>query len=466
VALLAPWAWAAGDLGLPPATANRILDGKADLARLTFREAFLLLAEKRFLDVNLVIAPGTPGLERPCGLRVAGLTLGEVVQLLLQLTDTKLAPAGRRTFVVTRRDDPRQFGARRTATLYPLRVLPSRVLEFLEADPELRVRVPPGVVHADDRFGLLQLTATPSAIEALRALVRRLDQGDDSIWARIPVSFVDGDDLATALEALPEHRRAILPGWVYQERGRMVVARGTAEQVARLQEAVRAVDLPPGQAQVRLDLYEVSEAALRRLGLTLTGSSLEVASLDRLLRPTGSIGARLEYALEKLGARSRGSRWLTVLDGETATAQLGEVRNVRTSSLAAGPGTVAITSGVREVPLGLTVTLTPQVHHDGTATLALDVLEERPLAIREFGVDRTSQGVSTKVRAQVGVPILVSGFDQAARSRTRQGSTAAERRSDSSRQVLVLTLFPDPAAPKGKPENRTRSGSKKNFSRY
>lgn len=452
----APGMGAADDLGLPAASAAKRLDARADLARLSFREAFLLLATPPFLDVNLIIAPGTPGLERPCGLRVSGLGLGEVVRLMLQLTQTRLAPAGRRTFVLTRLEDPRQFGARRTATLYPLRILPSRVLEFLEQDPELRVRIPPELVHADDRFGMLQLTASPTAIAALRGLVRQLDQGSGMIWARIPVSHLDGDDLAAALEALPPGRRARLPSWVFQERARMVVARGSADQVAFLQEAVRAVDLPPGQAQVRLDLWEVSGQALARLGVTLPSTGLEVSALDELDEAAGP-GALLEYALERLGGRSRGSRWLTVLDGETGTAQLGEVRNVRTTAVASGPGGVAVQAGVREVPLGLTVSLTPRVHHDGTASLALEVLEERPLAIREFGVDRTSEGVTTTLRARVGVPVLVSGFDRAARSRTWQGTSAAERRSDTLQQVLVVTLMPDPAAP----ASRTRRGSKK-----
>lgn len=400
----------------------------------TTRQALRALAGPGALDLNLVISTRSVDLDRSPGATLRGVSAGDAFRLLVQLAGVEVRRVGRRTLVLVDPGDRRQLGSVQAVTVRPLRTLPSRVVDELARSPPLAARLPPWKVTARDEDGSLFVVASPDQVELLRRLVRRLDAAGGALFARIPVSFLDEEGLRAALAL----RHEPLPDWTFQLRTRMVLARGDAASLERLQAAIRAADRAPGQVRLTLHLVEVSRQAARRLGVTLGSTALQVQRLDRLLSPSDRVGpASLELLLEDLGARSVATRWLTALDGETATATLGQVRNVRAGVSLATPTGTATATGTREVTLGLTLSMTPRVHADGTATLELDLADERPLAIRPDGVDRTSDALRTTVRARHGVPLVVSGFDQAASSASPQGSAAAERRRQETRRVLV-----------------------------
>jgi len=454
--LLAALPGAAQDLGLPAASRDLPLPEGVLPAQGRPVDLLRRLARGDLLDVNLLVAPGLRAGGEPVSLRLAGVTRGEAARLLLQLGGLRLARAGARTFVLTDAEDTRSYGRQRWEHIRPVRVLPSRVLERLRANPELVPGLDPERVHADDARGELHLAARPEQLRALRRLVRDLEGPGELLFGRIPVSHLDEAGVRAALEALPEGVRARLPGWTFQDRARMVVARGTASQLARLQDTLRAADLPPAQAQLLLTLAEVERSRLARLGLTLGSEALRLPSLDAPGDATPNrIGGTLEVFFERLGARVLGSRLVTVMDGEEASLHLGEVRVVQ-GAASFDPVTGLVLAGApREVPLGIQVRVEARVHHDGTATFALDWSEEEALAIRPDGVDRSSRALATQVRARRGEPMLIGGLDQRRRSRRPQGTQAAERRAQASELVLGLTYLGDPAAPKSRSESRS-----------
>lgn len=436
-----------------PATASRPAPDGIGRPGQTYRQALRLLAGPGALDINLVIGSRSPRLDEPMQGPLRGLSAGELTRLLLQLTGTELRKAARRTFVLVDAEDRRRFGVDRTAVLRPLTTLPSRVLDAVRANPALAARIPVERISADDSRGTLYLVASPDEIAALRRVVRQLDGEDRAggIWARIPVSYLDEGELRAHLEALAAADRAQLPDFTFSASGRMVVARAPAADLERLQTWIRAVDLPRAQVAIQLRLVETTRQALRRLGVTLGRTALEVDRLDRLLGgavPEGVAGspATVEVFLQRSGARTISTRILRALDGETATLQVGQVRNVRTGTAQLLPGGATVTSQVTEVPLGIQVAVTPRVHPDGTTTLELDVSDERALEIRDFGVDRETSQLSTTVRARTGVPLLVTGFDQRQTSRVRQTVEASSRTRLESEQAMILTVFADPAA--------------------
>lgn len=442
------------DLGLPPAAAARPLGGERVMDGMSYREVLRLLASRPMLDVNLVIAPSVRGLDHPAALRLAGMTLGEVMRLCLQLTGTRLARAGPRTFVVTEGTDGREFGAQRSAVVRPLRVLPSRVLEFLQSSPGLRRHLDPDRIHADDRLGGLHLIARPETVAKLEELVRYLDERDQQLWARIPLDHLDEAGLRLALEGLGRERRDRLPDFLVSEGGRMVVARGAPEEVARLQELVRALDRPPGQALVELTLLEVTREGLTRLGMSLGTGAVEAASLEDLLRgdlQPARVAGRLDLLLSRTGGRHLGTRSLVVQDGAPARVEFGQVRTVRTAALSTSPGGPMVTAGVAEVPLGIRLGILARIHDDGTTTLTLDLTEDRALAVGELGLDREGFSLTTQVRAIRDRPTLLTGFSRRSRSRTRRAPAGAERRDQDGELALLVTVGADPAAPPREP---------------
>lgn len=428
-----------GEVALPP-TAARPIPDTLSFEGLSLRQVLQVLAGPPLLDLNLVITSRAAALDQPAGISARGLAAGELFELVLQLTGTVARRAGERTYVVTDPGDRRSFGRSRAASVDPVRALPSRVLAFLKGNEALRRRIDPARITADDDRGTLFLVGTEEEIAVVREAVALLDARDRDLWARIPLSHVGPTELQAWIARLAPEERGRLPAWSYVESGRMVVARGDAESLARLQDVVRAVDLAPGQVRLFLKLCQASSQDLSDLGVSLSPVRIQAESLDRLVRgrTRTSAAAQVEYLLSRTRARTLATRTLLLRDRTPTTLHLGETRNVRTVGAQVAPGTAVITQGTVEVPLGLQLAVEPAVHADGTATLALDFAEERALAITDFGIDRSTFSFSTTVRAGPGDPQVLAGFDQASRERSRRELGAAARRGA---DALFLVLW-------------------------
>lgn len=368
--------------------------------------------------------------------------------LLLQLSGQRLARAGDRVWVLTSPEDRREYGRQRSRVHRPLRVLPTRVVAAIRESPAWSRVLDPDRLHADDRFGTLHLVARPQSHRALREILETLDgEASSRLWARIPVSHLDEEELRAALEALPEGERSRLPSWVFQEKGRQVVARGTAEALERLQRAIRAIDLAPGQAFLEVHLLEVSREQLEEFGMRPASGAVELRLPGSGAEDQSSVPVLLRALLRESSSRSLGSRSLMLLDGARARLQVGSLRNVPSATATSGPGGIQVTRGVREVALGVTLDLEARIHGDGSATLELELLEESPLAIRPEGIDRTRARLVTRVRARIGHPLLLAGLGGRNRSHSRSPLIGSRSGSRSLERVLLLVLHPGSAGP-------------------
>lgn len=237
------------------------------------------------------------------------------------------------------------------------------------------------------------------------------DAGPKEITASIPLSHLTLDDVQAALNALPEKfsERLSPDEMVYSEQGRLLVLHGRPADISLLRDLLRRIDVGPKQVQVDVSVVEVSETGER------DGTLSQSPSVDDLVRRGGRIVAR---------------GTIRVVDQESATLGVGQIWTVgaRSAQTYDEDGESSPEDGLtaQEVPVGITLSLTPVIHNDGTLTLALDVQDERVIAVGEFGVDRNARNSTTTLRIRDRETVAVGGFVSGALRQTKPAPRAGE----------------------------------------
>lgn len=411
---------------LPPDKANRKLEGAFEVADLSVEAFLILMTQPEFLGMNIVLgAASADRLERPVDIFLNDMTLKEVFFLVLQLNGLKAVRFNESTLIILDEDDTRTYGVRQEKLYRLTYTTPQAVLDFINDNGSLGAVIDVERIIANEEAGTLLIVDNPDRIKILDHVVTLLDAKSRRITARIPVSHLEIDEITQAIDAFPEEirNRIDTSQMVFSEDSRSLIVYETPEDIALLRDIIRNLDIGRKQALIDASIMEVSQTIARDLGLQLIDSTLTVTTLDKLwnldrlrndIQGTSTSSAQLSYLLQKQGGNTIANPKVRVIDGESATINIGQIRNVRvqTAQFASNQlqTTQQTTFNTQEVPIGVTLNVTPEIHNDGTVTLEMDISDEAIITINDFGVDRTTRNTQSLLRMRDGETIIMGGF--------------------------------------------------------
>ncbi len=409
---------------LPPEKAGQRFAEPIELSGLTVEAFLILMSRPELLGMNIVLAART-GLDRPVDIFLADMTLGEVFDLVLQLNNLKALRFNESTLIVVEANSRSTFGVRQEKLYRLTYTTPENVLNFIRDNQNLNTVLLPDRLIRDDRNNTLLAVDTADNLRLLDHVIALLDAKTRKITARIPVSHIELSDIQGAIGNLPQEigDRLNTDEMVFSEDGRTLIVFETPEDVQLLRDLIRNIDIGRKQALIDASIMEVSQTVARDLGLQLIDSSLTVTTLDRLwnldrlrnaIAGTSTSSTQLSYLLQKQGGNTIANPKVRVIDGESATINIGQIRNVRvqTAQFSANQTqtTQQTTFNTQEVPIGVTLNVTPTIHNDGTVSLELDVSDEAIITINDFGVDRTTRNTNSRLRMRDGETVIMGGF--------------------------------------------------------
>lgn len=410
---------------LPPEKATKRFDQPLGLTGITVEQFLALMAQKPFLDLNIVIAASGAGLKAPVDIYLTDLTLGEVFNLVLQLNSLKAIRFSQNTLIIVNANDQRSFGVKQQRLYRLTYTTPKAVVDFIRANTSISGLIDTKTLIQDEKQGTLLVIDAPDRIKVLDHVVSLLDAKPHKITARIPVSHLDKADVDAAINNLPAEIKDRLETnkLVFSENGRTIIAYDTPEDVALLRDLIRHIDIGKKQALIDCSIMEIAQTLARDIGLQLAQSQLSVTSLDkiwnldRLRRDVGTTavtGTNLSYLLQRQGGNTIANPKIRVVDKEQASINVGQVRNVRVQTAQFSTNQLntsqQTTFNTQEVPIGVTLNVTPEIHNDGTVTLELDIQDEEIISIQDFGVDRTTRNSNTTLRTRDAETVILGGF--------------------------------------------------------
>jgi type II secretory pathway component GspD/PulD (secretin) len=416
---------------LPPERADEEFSGDLALAGMTVEEFINLLSQKPFLDINVIIAANGPSLTAPVNISLSDITLGEAFALVLQLNELKAVRFNANTLIILDNADTRTFGVKRRKTYRLTYVSTAAVVEFIDNNPNLTGLLDMDNVIEDANNNSLMIIDSPDRIKVMDNVIALLDSRPNKVTARIPVSHVEFDDITTAIQSLPTEVQDRLNSdeMIFSDRGRTLIVYDSPEDIALLRDIIRQIDIGLKQVLIDASIMEVTETLARNIGLSLRNNTLEVTSIDKiwnldrlrqdLIDQGGGTApetsrTRLTYELQRQGGNTIANPKIRVVDQESATINIGQIRNVRVQSSQFSTNNVntsaQTTFNTQEVPIGVTLSATPEIHNDGTVTLQLDIQDEQIITINEFGVDRTTRNSTTTLRIRDGETVILGGF--------------------------------------------------------
>jgi type II secretory pathway component GspD/PulD (secretin) len=422
---------------LPVARANTKFDGELNLNDMTVADFISLLSEKEFLNINVILGASDAALSSPVNVKLTDITMGEAFNLVLQFNRLRAVHFNRNTFIIIEDNDQRTFGVKARKVFRLTYVSTEAVIQFIQDNQNLANLMDLDNIIQDTTNNSLLIIDSPDRIQLLKHVISLLDSKPNKITVRIPVSHIGIEDITSAIGNLPAEVQARLNTneMIFSEQGRTLIVYDTAEDVALLRDIIRQIDIGLKQVLIDVSIMEVSETVARNIGLKLQRDSIQLTSLDKIwnldrirsdLANTGGTGGttgatatnptpvQLTYQLQRQGGNTIANPKIRVVDGEAATINVGQVRNVRvqTSQFAGNTtgGTQSTTFNTQEVPIGVTLSATPEIHNDGTVTLQLDIQDEEIISISDFGVDRTTRNSTTTLRIRDGETVILGGF--------------------------------------------------------
>lgn len=418
---------------LPVERADEKFDDVLTLNGLSVAEFIGLLADPEFLNINVILGADGEALDAPVNIKLTDITMGEAFNLVLQLNGLRAVRFNENTFIIVQQDDNRTFGVKSRKVFRLTYVSTQAVVDFIEGNPNLQHLVDLENVIQDTNNNSLLVIDSPDRIRLLAHVISLLDSKPNKLTVRIPVSHIELADITGAIGNLPaEVQDRLNPNeMIFSEQGRTLIVYDTPEDVALLRDIIRQIDIGLKQVLIDVSIMEVSETLARNIGLSLRTDQVQLASIDKLWnldRIRGELAGDLDnadddteptrtqltYQLQRQGGNTIANPKIRVVDQESASINVGQVRNVRvqTSEFSGNTtgGTQQTTFNTQEVPVGVTLSATPQVHNDGTVTLELDIQDEEIISISEFGVDRTTRNSTTTLRMRDGETVILGGF--------------------------------------------------------
>ncbi len=410
---------------LPPEKADKKFESSLQISGLPVEKFLIMMSRPEFLDINMVIATNSSSLQNPVEIYLNDITMGEAFNLVLQLNDLKAIRFNSKTLIITDKNDTKTFGIKRRKMFTLHYTTTEKVIDFIKDNKQLSDLISTDSLIANEEQNRILAVDTEDNLRLLSYVIDLLDAKPNKIQATIRLSNIDKDKFVSALQEMPPEikDRFDADEIHYSEAGHSLIVYDTPENIEFLRKLIKQIDIPPKQVLCDIALMEVSSTLTRNLGIELNNSSFSVNSLDtllslgrlkRALQGQNPSAVTISYLLQKNGGRTLISPKIRVLDGETANINIGEIRNVRVQSTEFVSNTQNTTQqttyNTQEVPIGVTLNVTPTVHNDDTVTLDLTISDENIISIQDYGVDRTTRNSQTKLRVRNGETVILGGF--------------------------------------------------------
>ena len=205
----------------------------------------------------------------------------------------------------------------------------------------------------------------------------------------------------------------------------------------RIKEDLARIDVPARQVMLEASVIELTEEALKEVGIDWTLRHFQVASQAMVLGGiTGQNATQLEPGsltytevankematlkalLEKGQARLRANPRVATADGETAEIQVGQESYF---AIITGPVTFPYTT-LEQIPSGITLRITPRVVEETREIIAdvyTDVRDVTGTGANNLPVI-TYRQASTRVKVKEGQGIVIGGLTTEVEQRTRR----------------------------------------------
>lgn len=278
-------------------------------------------------------------------------------------------------------------------------------------------------------------------IAPLKELERKEKERKDYLQAKISqvplvaeviyLSYASPDEVQGKLQPILTAQRGKI---VSDKRTGALIVTDTKKQIEKIKDLVRVFDVPPRQVMIEGKIVEASESFSRDFGINwnLDGSGTDDISLDSTSSPlgenaagvgtftlstgvfdlVGSLSATLRLSETDQLIKVLSAPRIIAMNGETATIQ--QTSEVVTFSSTSDEGIVSHTAETK--PITLSMQVTPQITHEGSVIMDIDVKREFPGATVKSGdasaTPTFSRSAKTQVLVRNGQTAVIGGIYQ------------------------------------------------------
>ncbi|MBI2944409.1 MAG: hypothetical protein HYY25_09415 [Candidatus Wallbacteria bacterium] len=380
------------------------------------------------LDVTFVMPEEAKLKQLKVGTVLREMSIEEAVQLVLQIHKLRAVHFNETTIFIVGQTASADFGVKKSRSFRLRYTNVQEVVKYLQLNKSVLDRLK-NVTYSSESNTLIAFD-TDENLRLLGHIIGRLDVPSAKILESVKLSYIDVTQFQTLYRTLSseivERMKAI--GISYNKDARALMVYGTPEDLKLVRNLVDKFDVAPKQVLIDTSFLQVSESFNREFGFKFTNNSITVNQFDRI-KDIDRIAAQnqgppavfptrtqINYLISKTGAKTLQSPKVRAIDNTPATINIGEIRNIQIQSTATTlgtgltPGQQQTTFNTQEVPIGVQVNVTPQIHNDDSVTLEMRISVTKVLEIKSFGVDRTTQDSTTKLRIRNGETVVLGGF--------------------------------------------------------
>ncbi|MBI4865778.1 MAG: hypothetical protein HY816_02390 [Candidatus Wallbacteria bacterium] len=380
------------------------------------------------LDVTFVMPEEAKLKQLKVGTVLREMSIEEAVQLVLQIHKLRAVHFNETTIFIVGQTASADFGVKKSRSFRLRYTNVQEVVKYLQLNKSVLDRLK-NVTYSSESNTLIAFD-TDENLRLLGHIIGRLDVPSAKILESVKLSYIDVTQFQllyrTLSSEIVERMKAI--GISYNKDARALMVYGTPEDLKLVRNLVDKFDVAPKQVLIDTSFLQVSESFNREFGFKFTNNSITVNQFDRI-KDIDRIAAQnqgppavfptrtqINYLISKTGAKTLQSPKVRAIDNTPATINIGEIRNIQIQSTATTlgtgltPGQQQTTFNTQEVPIGVQVNVTPQIHNDDSVTLEMRISVTKVLEIKSFGVDRTTQDSTTKLRIRNGETVVLGGF--------------------------------------------------------
>ncbi len=395
-------------------------------ADLGVSDFFQLVAD--ILKLNIVVADKTKLEGRRVGIVMRDMTIEEAVRLVLQMNDLKAVHFNENTIIVMDQGSKAAYGTKQVQTFRLQHTTIDKLRDFINLNKNIQRQLGDNINFDATNNSIIAVDSSEN-LALLGMVITQLDVPPAKVLEGVKLSFLDFTQFTALAKTLGTDivNRLATIGLSYNQQSRQLMVYGTPQDVRLIRNLVAKLDVAPKQVLIDTSFLQVSESFNREFGFKFTNSSISVHQFDRIkdldriraqtdadsVLPTRT---QINYLIQKTGAKTLQSPKVRAIDRTAATINIGEIRNIQIQSTATTlgtgltPGQQQTTFNTQEVPIGVQVNVTPEIHNDDSVTLDMKISVTKVLEIKSFGVDRTTQDSTTKLRIRNGETVVLGGF--------------------------------------------------------
>lgn len=209
-----------------------------------------------------------------------------------------------------------------------------------------------------------------------------------------------------------------------------LIVTDTSDNMAKIEKLIQALDTKPEQVLIEGKIVEAKESFTKAMGVRWTttnsptsgtrysfgitpsvGTGLNILDTSVTFGALDSIGdlsARLQLGEQEDKVKVLSSPRITVLSNQQATIKQDTTISVPKSTTNTTSGSATTTTIFDQVPVGISLIVTPQVAYDGNVTLDLNLHKSQIASAGGISID--SRDAITKVTVRSGQAAVIGGI--------------------------------------------------------